>query len=231
MARLLPLLFVHIALCGHLADAKVLAYDTAYRYLEKALQRFVEYNHLDPMALPDVNQTFEKTFLYMKLKGEVMLTNGSLTGLSTIRRTEYFYFGANRKGIEVYADFGVGPLYLRYAGYLALNRITYDIEVVITIKNIRVVLQVIEDLQQGLVVKDFRIKTMEGLTVELHNLGIVSYVFNLIAKGATYIFGNLIRDRVDSALRAEIRKQVQELNDFVLRNGTLPEMSNKTLVE
>ncbi|CAN7998092.1 unnamed protein product, partial [Ixodes pacificus] len=115
MARLLSLLFVHIALCGHLADAKVLAYDTAFRYLEKALQRFVEYYHLDPAALPDVNQTFEKKILFMKVRGEAMLTNGSLAGLSTIHRTEYFLFGANRKGIEVYADFGAGPLHLRYA--------------------------------------------------------------------------------------------------------------------
>uniref|UniRef100_A0A0K8R7L4 Putative secreted protein n=1 Tax=Ixodes ricinus TaxID=34613 RepID=A0A0K8R7L4_IXORI len=231
MARLLPLLFVHIALCGHLADAEVLAYNTAYKYLEKALRRFVEYYHLDPVALPDVNQTFEKTLIFVTVRGEAILTNGSLAGLSTIHRTEYFHFGANRKGIEVYADFGVGPLQIHYAGHLALIGISYDVDVIITIKKIRVVLQVFEDLKKGLVVKDFRIKTMEGLSVKLHNRGIVGYMFNVIARGATYIFENLIRDRVDSALRAEVRNKVEELNDFVLRNGTLPGTSNKTLAE
>uniref|UniRef100_A0A6B0V4U7 Putative conserved secreted protein n=1 Tax=Ixodes ricinus TaxID=34613 RepID=A0A6B0V4U7_IXORI len=231
MARLLPLLFVHIALCGQLTDAEVLTYNTAYKYLEKALKRFVQYYNLDPMALPDVNQTFEKTIIFMTVQGEAILTNGSLAGLSTIHRTEYFHFGANRKGIEVHADFGAGPLHIHYAGNLTLIGITYEVDVNITIKNIRVVLQVFENLKKGLVVKDFRIKTMEGLTVKLHNRGIVGYIFNAIAKGATYIFKNLIRDRVDSALRAEVRNKVQELNDFVLRNGTLPGTSNKTLEE
>uniref|UniRef100_A0A147BWV6 Putative secreted protein n=1 Tax=Ixodes ricinus TaxID=34613 RepID=A0A147BWV6_IXORI len=185
MARLLPLLFVHIALCGQLADAEVLAYNTSYRYLEKALKRFVQYYHLDPVALPDVNQTFEKTILFLTVQGEAILTNGSLAGLSTIHRTEYFHFGANRKGIEVYADFGVGPLHLHYAGNVTLVGITYGVDVIITIQNIRVVLQVFESLTEGLVVKDFRIKRMEGLTVTLHNRGVVSYIFNAIAKGAT----------------------------------------------
>uniref|UniRef100_A0A6B0USK5 Putative conserved secreted protein n=1 Tax=Ixodes ricinus TaxID=34613 RepID=A0A6B0USK5_IXORI len=134
MARLLPLLFVHIALCGQLADAEVLAYNTSYRYLEKALRRFVEYYHLDPVALPDVNQTFEKTIVFVTVRGEAILTNGSLAGLSTIRRTEYFLFGANRKGIEVYADFGVGPLHLHYAGHVSLVGICYGVDVVITIQ-------------------------------------------------------------------------------------------------
>uniref|UniRef100_V5H9I6 Putative secreted protein n=1 Tax=Ixodes ricinus TaxID=34613 RepID=V5H9I6_IXORI len=162
MARLLPLLFVHIALCGQLADAEVLAYKTSYRYLEKALQRFVQYYHLDPVALPDVNQTFEKTYYLFCCtvpKGvSRILTNGSLAGLSTIRRTEYFLFGANRKGIEVHADFGVGPLHLHYAGNVTLVGISYGVDVIITIQYIRVVLQVFESLTEGLVVKDFRIK-------------------------------------------------------------------------
>uniref|UniRef100_A0A147BWY0 Putative secreted protein n=1 Tax=Ixodes ricinus TaxID=34613 RepID=A0A147BWY0_IXORI len=144
MARLLPLLFVHIALCGQLTDAEVLTYNTSYTYLEKALKRFVQYYHLDPMALPDVNQTFEKWLLFMTVRGEAILTNGSLAGLSTIHRTEYFYFGANRKGIEVYADFGVGPLQLHYAGHVSLVGISYDVDVIITIQKIRVVLQVFE---------------------------------------------------------------------------------------
>ncbi|CAN8021913.1 unnamed protein product, partial [Ixodes persulcatus] len=216
MARLLPLLFVHIALCGQLVDAEVLAYNTSYTYLEKALKRFVQYYHLDPVALPDVNQTFVKTLLFVKVRGEAILTNGSLAGLSTIHRTEYFHFGANRKGIEVYADFGAGPLILHYAGNVTLVGITYGVDVNITIHNIRVVLQVFENLTEGLVVKNFRIRRMKGLTVTLHNRGVVSYMFNALAKGATYIFENLIRDRVDSALRAEVRSKVKELNDFVL---------------
>ncbi|CAN7942049.1 unnamed protein product [Ixodes hexagonus] len=144
MTNLLPFLLVHIAICGSLADAQLLSYNTSYTYLEKALRRFVQYFNLDPVALPDVNQTFEKKMLFMTFRGQAVLTNGSLVGLSTVHRTDYFLFSATRRGIEVNADFGAGPLHLLYAGNVTLLGVTYYVDVIITIEDIRVVVQVFE---------------------------------------------------------------------------------------
>lgn len=229
MASLLPLIFVYLAVCGYAADAQRLTYNTSYTYLEQALRRFVQYYHLDPMPLPDVNQTFERKVFFVTFRGQAVLTNGSLVGLSTVHRAEYFLFAASRKGIEVHADFGAGPLHLLYVGNVTLLGITYTVDVMITIEEIRVALEVIEQLKTGLVVKNFRIKTMEGLTLELKNRGAFSYMFNLFAKGTTIFFQHLIHDRVDSALRTQVTLRVNELNDFVLRNKTLPGKSNKKL--
>uniref|UniRef100_V5H9A4 Putative secreted protein n=2 Tax=Ixodes ricinus TaxID=34613 RepID=V5H9A4_IXORI len=231
MKSLLPFLLVYIAVCGSVANAQLLSYNTSHTYLEQALRRFVEYYRLDPMTLPNVNQSFERRVFFTRFRGQATLTNGSLVGLSTVHRTEYFHFSATRKGIYVHADFGAGPLQLLYAGDVTLIGMTYAVDVVIAIQKIRVILEVVEELGKGLMVKNFRIKTMEGLTLQLKNRGTFSYMFNLFAKGTTYFFENLIRDRVDNTLRYEFNQAAKQLNDFVLRNPTIREQSNKTLAE
>ncbi|KAL1445302.1 hypothetical protein MTO96_045095 [Rhipicephalus appendiculatus] len=166
----------------------------------------VKMMNLDPLQLPDFS-------VEVPMLGGIELQNGSITGLSTIRRTGTNCITDDQKGLHVEIDLGLGDLTINLTTAISIGMISEDVNILVVVNCTRLAMEITETSEAKLSLKSFEIKTMQGLDVHLKALKLTDAAVNALLDTLTTLFKGLIADVAEQLISGVIELIIEMIND------------------
>ncbi|XP_063922604.1 uncharacterized protein LOC135137005 [Zophobas morio] len=181
---------------------------------------------LDPLEMPDIHEEFSYT-LIITYHGELDLTNGWLSDVSTIHRggDVIVTYDTDVKFLEVTLPIAFNDLQFTYdysakimglgpAGYIDGKVTDLAVEVKIGFDPVALVLSLDE----------FNIVHAGNIHVEFHGDALIDWLLDLLADLATTLLKSVILDLLEGIVRGGLDDAIQSINDLIdgFLNPTTP---------
>lgn len=175
---------------------------------------FMSQHGMEPLALPDYKEVYEKSLFFITTRSEFDVYNGTLHGLSTLARKGDVITVYANNSLSFEADFEFQNLtgdYLWNAEALGADT---QGRMAIQVKSVEGFVRIRQDLSAGssLELDTFHIKNIRHVWLDLQGLGTWDYVMesviNLIANGLKL----QIADAIAEPVQKSIQEQLERLN-------------------
>jgi len=155
---------------------------------------------LDPFHLPDEDIKINQKVGIITLKGEVKLTNGTLTGLSSLHRAGNSTIGTEKEHFVAHLRVGDQNIHLKYDAHVDLLSILHpNLVIQVDIGNIDINMTLALNSDGKLDINQFDIDELKHTRVHVTGLGILDPLVDLLA------------DVVIEVANAQVRKAVSHL--------------------
>jgi len=137
---------------------------------------------LEPYHLPNEELNFSQKIGIITLKGDIKLTNGTLTGLSHLHRNGNATLGTENQHFAVHLKVGDENIKLNYNAHIDfLDIIHPNLQIEADIGNIDINATIMLDTDGKPVIQQFEIDELKHTRVLVHGLGILDPLVDIIA--------------------------------------------------
>ncbi|XP_067006388.1 uncharacterized protein [Anabrus simplex] len=188
------------------------------------LSHFFQNNGLDPLAIPDIGQSFSfKDLIGVTWHGELMLKEVSLSGLSMLHRSGHATLGYGQKLLDIQVELGFDDCKLDGDFVAEIMNIGPRGQVVGDIKNLKIYLHLKFDVDtMEIILDDLKITDAGKVDLTVHGpIGILDLLVDTIADVVTTLFHDVVVQIVAKEVRSVVEKSLSEINiDCMITGGT-----------
>ncbi|XP_026466900.1 uncharacterized protein LOC113370448 isoform X1 [Ctenocephalides felis] len=174
---------------------------------------FFSDKNLDPLAMPDIKEGFSAKPALITYHGELELTNGTLSDLSTVSRAGNATLHYNNKLLRLSLGLKFDSLKLDYKYLAKIMNIGPKGNVVAKIRGTEIFLDVIADLHDFTIyLQHFEVPQLKKIRVHLRGNILTDWLVNALSRVTTTIFRDVIRIVVEKQIAKTIQNVINEIN-------------------
>ncbi|XP_067006403.1 mite allergen Der f 7 [Anabrus simplex] len=185
------------------------------------LGSFFKNSGLDPLPVPDAGRSVSfKDLLGITWHGELMLKEGSLSGLSMLHRSGDATLEYSHGLLHIQVELGFDNVLLDYDFAAQIMNIGPKGSIQGKIKNLKLFLDIIADIETfDIYLQDLKITDAGKIDVTVHGQGLLDLLVDAIADVVTLVFHDLIVNVVAVEVRSVIEKALDELDINCIISG------------
>nr|XP_050024306.1 uncharacterized protein LOC126518572 [Dermacentor andersoni] len=193
--------------CG--SHSSVTPSDPKTDLFTKMLRLGTSFLKLDPMALPD--QTLDFSFF-----GQVLLLEGSVSGLRSLTRTGTNIVRAENGTFCASIDVGTQQLLVNYTALITAARFSHLVAYMsASISATRMTVQLNETDAGELQLGGFKLIKFDGLEVKLKAVRHGDFLINTIINAATSLFRGVLKKTTEQMIVKHIRSSLNDINKLL----------------
>ncbi|XP_037560444.1 uncharacterized protein LOC119437508 isoform X2 [Dermacentor silvarum] len=204
--RILAILLLAFT-CG--SGSSVTTNDTKTDLFTKMLRLGTSFLKLDPMALPDQAVDF-------LLFGQVLLLEGSVSGLQSLSRTGPNIIRAENGTFSASVDVGTQQLLVNYTAVITAARFSHLVAYMsASISATRMTLHLNGTDAGELQLGGFELINFDGLEVKLEAVKHGDFLINTIINAATKLFRSVLKKKTEEMIVKHVRSSLKDINNLL----------------